>query len=268
MGRKTNAKGANVPSKSKEQNFKYVASSTSGESSEGEFDGKFSKRKLNSNWQQYGDLPTDSEDQRGLDFAQFVDQKPSTDSHFSFSSEKNWELQDKVSDYFRLNIKDLQNEILCVPLHERLKLDSKLLNHDQVAAFEKSATINQNNVKEYAPLTQEISNKVLSVLKDTLKKIELPNSDNKVVEDNQTWNSAAISQQSECVKHSTWDESSENFFSLQTVDQELDEILSLPTTKHDYSEATAKPASDNKSTYPESTEVLNEDWLDSLLNED
>merc|ERR1712071_221240 len=198
---------------------------------------KYSKRKLNSNWLQYEE-PIDAEDSHGLDFAQFVDRKPSTsDSHFRFSNEKNWELKDKVTDYFKLNVKDLRNEILCVPLHQGLRLDPALLSSDQVTAFNNAAAVNQNNVKEYAPLTQEISNKVLSALKHDA--------------------------------NNTADEISENLFSLHAVNQELDELLSMPTsTTRNYSEALPEQLSDEKLVETGSTQVLNEDWLDSLLNED
>ena len=235
MGPKTNGKRGNSSSKSRGRSMRVYAS-TSSERNDGDSDGKFSKRKLHSNWSQYVDLPADSEDQCRLDFAKFVDQQPSMgDSHFSFSDEKHWELKYIVSDYFKLNVKDLQNDILSVPLHERLQLDSKLLGCEQVTGFVNSAAIHQANVNEFAPLTQEISNKVLCALKETTCKTELPISDIKIVEDDhQTWNSASSSQQNHCVKHKLWDESSENFFSLQDVNQELDHILSIPTTRNNY----------------------------------
>lgn len=272
MGRKTSVKGANVSCKNKIKGTKVIENyeaSSSSEKNEGEFDGKFSKRKLNSNWQQYDDLPIDSEDERKLDFGQFSDQKSLTaDSHFSFTSEKNWELQYKVVDYFKLNIKDLQNEILCIPLHERLSLDPKLLNHEQVTTFESSAAVNRNNVKESLPLTQEISNKVLSALKDVAHTTEPPTTKTNVLEDYQTWKFDAKSQQSNCTEQNVWDESSENFFSLHAVEQELDGILSMPTTQPNYTEAIPKPPSDDKLVFTDTSEALNEDWLDSLLNDD
>jgi len=231
MGRKTDGKGASIPCNNKTATSKDTAVPVNNDpspmASSTQHGSKYSKRKLNSNWLQYEE-PIDAEDSHGLDFAQFVDRKPSTsDSHFRFSNEKNWELKDKVTDYFKLNVKDLRNEILCVPLHQRLRLDPALLSSDQVTAFNNAAAVNQNNVKEYAPLTQEISNKVLSALKHDANNTAEDISE----EENQPWN---ITNE---VKQSVWDESSENFFSLHAVNQELDELLSMPTsTTRNYSE--------------------------------
>ena len=189
---------------------------------------KYSKRKMDTNWSKYDEpMDTTSNVAKGLDFSQYTDKKPSGtagDSHFRFSSERGWDtvLDEKVSDYFKLNVKDLCSEIMCVPLHERLKLKSAVLTQEQVDTFEDDARLCRLRIEEQNPITKKIEDKMVSLLKEgNSDGLQDSNSDES------SWLSSLHGEE-QSDKQTTWHDNSENFFSLSGLDQELDMILSMP----------------------------------------
>lgn len=185
---------------------------------ESEHAAKFSKRKIVSNWEKYEENQDPVEVQKGLDFALFSDTKHhAAQEHFRFSGEKNWESRGKISDYFKLDLKDLSNEIMSVPLYERLRLDSSLFSEDQIATFIKDAKMFE---PEYVIKSKEIETRVLSVLKPPKEQLE---------ETLLEWPST----EEPTSGQSAWDDKSGNFFSLAEIDNALDDILSMPLPLHE-----------------------------------
>lgn len=126
-----------------------------------------------------------------------------------------------MSDYFKLDLKDLSNEILSVPLHERLRLDPSLFTEDQIQIFVKDAKMFE---PEYVMKSKEIETKVLSVLKPPQEKAET---------DSLEWPN--MEEQELSSRQSAWENKSDNFFSLSEIDNELDNILSMPLVLHEAS---------------------------------
>ena len=223
---KTSNSKAESTNKPKVENSSLFSSREIGETSSSEEaldSSKYSSRKLNSNWQKYDNvIDLASEETKGLlDFSNFSGQKPSTssDSYFRFSNEKNWEVLDKFDDYFKLNVNDLCREIMCVPLHERLKL-SCVLTPEQIEIFTDDAKMYQCKLKEPLAPTKDISGKMLSLLSnesDTREKISCKTG----------WSQPGVEELAD-KQNKTWDSNSENFFSLSGVEEELDLILALP----------------------------------------
>lgn len=183
---------------------------------------KYSRRKLDKNWEKYEEQPETDSIPKGLNFSDFYEKKPtvsrSTDSYFRFSNEKNWEVSDTFDDYFKLNVNHLCREIMCAPLYERLKLSSCLLTTEQKDIFDNDAKRNQNKIKDPLTGSIEIEKKMLSLLGDESKPQET-----------EGWSHGLSSSNTD--KQSTWDSQSENFFSLSGVEEELDSILSsMPAT--------------------------------------
>ena len=178
---------------------------------------KYSKRKMDSNWTKYEEPMDTGSNVKGLDFSEFVDKKTETrDSHFRFSSERVWNvvLDEKVSDYFKLNVKDLCTEIMCVPLHERLRLKSSVLTKEQIDMFENDAKL-RLRMEEQNPITKEIEDKMVSLLKEDIPA------------DESSW-LCSLQEEEQSDKPTTWHDNSENFFTLGGLDHELDMILSMP----------------------------------------
>jgi hypothetical protein len=232
MGPKRKVKNDSKPDRKQESTDKMKAESatfaslTSGDTSSSEEalnSSKYSSRKLNSNWQKY-DKETDFvPEPRGLDFSDFSGKKPttSTDSYFRFSNEKNWEVLEKFDDYFKLNVNDLCREIMCVPLQERLKLDSSVLTSEQIETFDSDAQMYESRMKEPLVLTKEITGKMLSLLSNEIE----PKDKGKSC----TTGWAHSKEEQSDKQQKTWDSNSENFFSLSGVEEELDLILAMPS---------------------------------------
>lgn len=227
---------------------------------------KYSNRKLKSNWQKYNnetDLPV--EVPRSLNFSNFSGQRPltSSDSYFRFSSEKNWEVLDKFDDYFKLNVNDLCREIMCLPLHERLKLNSSVLTLEQIETFTINATMYQSKFKEPLAPTKDITVKMLSLLFTNESELK------EVASCKTGWSQPTEELTDKQTK--TWDSNSENFFSLSGVEEELDLILSMPLPSSEVETSTQEGSKDDfmeeLSVVPSNLELQN-DWLDSLLDED
>lgn len=184
---------------------------------------KYSSRKLNSNWQKYDDEVNLIFEPKGLNFSDFSTQKPSasTDSYFRFSSEKNWAVLEKFDDYFKLNVNDLCREIMCIPIHERLKLDPYFLTSEQIETFDSDAKMYESRMKEPLALTKNVTGKMLSLLTTEIK------SKDEVKSCSTGWHHP--DEELADKQQKTWDSNSENFFSLSGVEEELDLILAMPS---------------------------------------
>lgn len=248
---------------------------------------KYSSRKLNSNWQKYDDEVNLVSESRGLNFSDFSKQKPSasTDSYFRFSSEKNWGVLEKFDDYFKLNVNDLCREIMCIPVHERLKLEPCLLTAEQIETFDSDAKMYENRMKAPLALTKNITGKMLSLLTTEIE------SKDEAKSCSTGWHHP--DEELADKQQKTWDNNCENFFSLSGVEEELDLILAMPTMAlpsapegmlnffihffkfffYNSNFSLFPVSSDTEDVSEESSVVhsnleLQNDWLDSLLDED
>lgn len=189
---------------------------------------KFSKRRMASNWEKY-DEPSDVIDigyGSRHDFGQFVGKNATAgDSHFRFSKEKDWASQmESTSDYLKLNIKDLCADILCVPLHERLRLKPANLTAEQIESFNKEAQqYESRRKKQLVPLEEELNSRIVTLLVEDMKP--------PVVEDSDEPASCAslwAGQNSAEKQQPTWEDSSTSYFNMCGIDDELDSLLSMP----------------------------------------
>ena len=194
-----------------------------------EVDYKYSKRKLETNWQKYEDDHDLGNEAKALDFSQFS-AAPSTSggsSHFRFANEKDWQVCSKVSDYFQLDVKSLHAEILAVPLHLRLKLDEQLFSREQILSFEKEAKLVQNSIKEDVLETQKIGQKIVTLLSNRADTSPERSGAGPQPQSEDSWNNDY--ENTDNSGANCWQESA-NSFSLCGLDQELDAILSMPLT--------------------------------------
>lgn len=212
-----------VTEKPTSQNVPVISADDNNSNEEALNTSKYARRKLDNNWEKYEEIESENDMQKGLNFSDFYGQKPtassSTDSYFRFSNEKNWEVLEKFDDYFKLNISHLCREVMCVPLHERLKLTPSLVTAEQIEIFDNDAKKNQVKIKESLADQTEIKTAMLSLLRDETE-----------LKETEGWPQASKGNSD---KQSTWDSNSENFFSLSGVEEELDSILSsmpLPET--------------------------------------
>lgn len=192
---------------------------------------KYSKRQMSNNWEKYEEIDDNKVQSNALDFAQFASQKASLGghSHFRFSNEKDWNGRDKASDYLKLDVKDLCADILCVPLHERLKLNPAILTSEQIRVFVADAKLNEDRrMQHLRPLNEELNNQVISILGEKPLKTDGHDEDS-VSNPASLWlpvsSTGPTDQKS---NQSTWEDGSTNYFNLGGVEEELDSFLSMP----------------------------------------
>lgn len=191
---------------------------------------KYLRRPMTDNRQKYKEVDEIGPHQ-ALDFALFAGQKPSAgDSHFRFAKEKDWDTKERVSDYLKLDIKDLCADIMCIPLHERLKIPATILTSEQIASFTAEAKMNECRRRQLMdPLTEELCNKIVSVLGSEKEKHQddsygtshwLPTDTSKEPTEKQSNQSTWM--------HEGLEEGAANYFNLRGVEEELDSFLSMP----------------------------------------
>ena len=219
--------GKKEKSKSK-GNSSETANKSAQQSADYQQDKKYSKRKLQTNWDKYEEPDEDinSSGLRGLNFAQFSNsnQKESGGSHFQFAQEKEWsDLPEKVSDYLKLDLKELSREIMSVPLHERLRLETTYFSSKQIEAFERDAQLSREKIR--VDISKLIPQQPLSCSNATDMKTQTPQED----ELDSFLDSLEIPQATE-QPHNVWNDNSSNCLNLNSVSEELDLILLLPST--------------------------------------
>jgi hypothetical protein len=209
-------------------NSSETANKSTHQSADYHQDKKYSKRKLQTNWDKYEepDEEINSPGLRGLNFAQFSNsnQKESGGSHFQFAQEKEWsDLPEKVSDYLKLDLKELSREILSVPLHERLRLEATYFSTKQIEAFERDAQMSKEKIR--LDVSKLIPQLPLSRPNATDMKSPTPQED----ELDSFLDSLEVPQAAE-QPHNVWNDNSSNCLNLNSVSEELDLILAMPST--------------------------------------
>uniref|UniRef100_A0A182QGX9 Uncharacterized protein n=1 Tax=Anopheles farauti TaxID=69004 RepID=A0A182QGX9_9DIPT len=104
-------------------------------------DDRYGKRQLQQNWTEGRDFPpsgSDTEDEQlqAADFEKLLELPPSSGGHFLLSSEKHWlqsstdllgeDENNRYSEYFRIDTKQLNARLGCIPFFERHGYDEAL----------------------------------------------------------------------------------------------------------------------------------------------
>jgi len=123
-----------------------------------------SRRVLESTWQEYSppEMPPGSDDEgasdnedlmtsqmTGLDFDYVIENRVGSDAMLRTKLEREWEEKQQTfnTEYFALDLNNLEKAISCIPLHKQLDVPPENLNEETLATFERQATAAQ---KSYA----------------------------------------------------------------------------------------------------------------------
>lgn len=155
-------------------------------------DDRYSKRSISSNWRE-NESPEDDEndeliddDNEQMNFQSL--QKASYGSHFTFSSEKQWEtekpLSEITSDYFTINLKLLKGGLSTIPFYKRMEYDPSLFTNEQLKQMNDEGERNekeyQNILKNYEKNKHKASTSIKTNNNDVLDEISSTNS--KIIE--------------------------------------------------------------------------------------
>ncbi|KAL0274642.1 UNVERIFIED_CONTAM: hypothetical protein PYX00_002728 [Menopon gallinae] len=115
-------------------------------------DGKYGRRKIQSNWDRYEEPPPTSEEQpKASDFETLL-KAPSMCTYFQFKSEKNWETEAAKSSFsgqkfFELDLEVLAKGLACIPFYERASIDKSVLTQSDIDACDKKARDSEDRYK-------------------------------------------------------------------------------------------------------------------------
>lgn len=94
-------------------------------------------------------------------------------SHFQFKHEKTWTSSKKPSQYgdlFSLDLNYISSALLCVPFHERNRLDAAIFSTDQVTRMTNTANKNMAKFKRNLPIEKEDKEINRNLLKNLMGK--------------------------------------------------------------------------------------------------
>ncbi|XP_071962112.1 uncharacterized protein [Antedon mediterranea] len=123
------------------------SSSSEGLKSESGERKSFSRRKIESNWNRYGDIEEDDDkvEIRGADFNVLLSKEDSS-SQFRFKDEQDWQddvYQEDNSDFLCLNVQSLVTQLQCLPISQRLNIDEEVFT-----IYEKDSGIQNSREEE------------------------------------------------------------------------------------------------------------------------
>ncbi|XP_070569454.1 cell death regulator Aven-like isoform X1 [Ptychodera flava] len=106
-----------------------------------EFHQKFSRRKIESNWDKYQELSDDDHAKiRGSDFTTLLNQSGAADTQFRLHDEKDWEDETEKSQssdkVLSLDINALSLALMQVPIHTRLQIEADIFQGSQEEGIE------------------------------------------------------------------------------------------------------------------------------------
>jgi len=150
-----------------------------------------SRRVLESTWQEYSppEMPPGSDDEgasdnedlmtsqmTGLDFDYVIENRVGSDAMLRTKLEREWEEKQQTfnTEYFALDLNNLEKAISCIPLHKQLDVPPENLNEETLATFERTATAAQKSYASRftscdgaADAAAAINSKLLAALKIT-----------------------------------------------------------------------------------------------------
>ncbi|XP_006815803.1 cell death regulator Aven-like [Saccoglossus kowalevskii] len=111
---------------------------------------KFSRRKVESNWDRYEGLPDDEEEaiqMRGSDFSILINQAGTASSQFCFQDEKEWKEEMKsiqiANNVLSLDVDALSSSLNTIPLHKILQIEEDIFQPTTIRKFEEKAAENK-----------------------------------------------------------------------------------------------------------------------------
>lgn len=161
-----------------EANQRYLAAQ-----SQAEEDPKYAKRNIASNWTKF-ELPSEDESEdeasqnmTGEDFNYVLSTASGAESHFRLKSEKEWDPEQESgafsTEFFSLDVVELERAVMCVPLHLHIGLKQEDLDKESLDKYQARAdrhmAVYEGGV---APVEEEISQKIMDIL--SVGKIEKP----------------------------------------------------------------------------------------------
>uniref|UniRef100_A0A2M4CR90 Uncharacterized protein n=1 Tax=Anopheles darlingi TaxID=43151 RepID=A0A2M4CR90_ANODA len=118
---------------------------------------RYSKREIKQNWTEDRELPTaegsSSEDEQlnAADFEKLLELPPSSGGHFLLSSEKHWlnpdtglpgdDERNGYGEYFRIDTKQLNASLGCIPFYQRQGYDEKLFTGSELNLMRQKAEL-------------------------------------------------------------------------------------------------------------------------------
>ncbi|XP_077985502.1 uncharacterized protein LOC144440114 [Glandiceps talaboti] len=113
---------------------------------------KFSRRKVESNWDRYEGLPDDTDhiQSRGRDLNTILNEAGAASTQFRFSDERDWE--DEIAtlqandDILALDLNSLSSALRKIPLYKRLQIEIDVFPPAVIERFEKEATDSDSSV--------------------------------------------------------------------------------------------------------------------------
>jgi len=157
---------------------------------------EYAKRQVTSNWTKYeipssDDESTETEIGTGPDFHYVLENSSDASDHLQLKAEKEWEnrVQDFNSEFFALNLNNLETKISCVPLHQLLSISEEDLDEETVRQLNQYAQQSQENYQEkfkddYEPV-EDVSKRLIENLKvrpkadDEPKKLQIQDATSK-----------------------------------------------------------------------------------------
>lgn len=255
---------------------------------------QYSKRKIESNFDRYKELPNvdddDDDDENGqlsaADFQQLLSRPASTGDHFTFSAERSW-LQSAdtdtsddgsmVSNLFKLNILNLNDGLIRVPFYLRHDLPTDLFTEEELTDIHYRSTFFENEqMQQNQRLTtnEPVNQNLLACLKSNVgqevagKKLNTTVKTKMESSKNVDVKSFAETELTELLQQTKVQEPSKNMASTSNVAK-----ISMPasTTAAKAPEprktvqAKPTPDSSSKANIPKTEDI--QDWLDDILNE-
>lgn len=110
---------------------------------------QYSKRTIVKNWDKYSNADAgvdaaavanaelDCEQMSAADFGQLLRAPAAEGAHFRFSSERSWDADESATDlfgtqFFRMNVSQMERQLLAVPFHERQQYAAELFTDDEL----------------------------------------------------------------------------------------------------------------------------------------
>lgn len=125
---------------------------------------QYSRRKLDSNWERYNELPSDEDDADTLaaDFEQILLAATSVGEHFTFADERKWlkELGDDTSirgstlrNIFQLNVQALKESVAKLPFHLRTNMSKEEFSHSEISDMDYQYTCLSAKLHSFGEIT-------------------------------------------------------------------------------------------------------------------
>lgn len=127
----------------------------------------FRRRKIVSNWERYEVEDDDGKEQtlRGSDFATLLKFSANVQSHFQYQVDDGLAVGEEQLNtearFLNLDCDDLAMSLMCIPLHERLAVETSLFEPSQV---QRCVEISKENLSRYSDVKDRVSTEAMEIL--------------------------------------------------------------------------------------------------------